>query len=131
MGISPTGQQGMVFGRQIVEAIGMYSTRYKLCGDLDYWCRAMAAGFRFVFYPVEAGKFRLHEGQLSGDTNIPCAVSLRRLSDDFPKKASAAEKLRASLVYRLYNGWRYLDRIMKRGFKTGYQLLESKPSTAR
>ena len=62
MGISPTGQQGMIFGRQVVKAVGFYSTRYKLCGDLDYWCRAMAAGFRFVFYPLEAGQFRVQAG---------------------------------------------------------------------
>jgi hypothetical protein len=127
MGISPTGQQGMVFGRETVEAIGFYSTRYKLCGDLDYWCRAMAAGFRFVFYPLEAGRFRLQEGQLSADTDTTRRELPEIARTYFPRQASAAEKLHAKLAYRLYNSWRYLDRVMRRGFKTGYQLLESKP----
>ncbi|HEY5812123.1 MAG TPA: hypothetical protein VIT23_05680 [Terrimicrobiaceae bacterium] len=129
-GISPTGQQGMIFGRQTVEAIGFYSTRYKLCGDLDYWCRAMAAGFRFVFYPLEAGKFRVQEGQLSGDTQTTRSELAEIASLHFPEDASAAKKVWAKLVYRFYNRSRYWERFMKAGFKTSYQLLESRPRNA-
>lgn len=127
MGISPTGQQGMVFGRQVVERIGLYSTRYKLCGDLDYWCRAMAAGFDFLYYPLEAGKFRVQDGQLSGDTNTTRRELAEIARHHFPEGASAVEKLWAKVVYRFYNSFRYLDRIVKTGFKTSYQLLESRP----
>jgi GT2 family glycosyltransferase len=129
-GISPTGQQGMIFGRRVVESIGFYSTRYKLCGDLDYWCRAMAAGFRFVFYPVEAGKFRIQAGQLSGDTQTTRRELAEIARIQFPRGASICEKWRAKLVYRFYNAFRYLDRCMRSGLKTSYQLLESRaPST--
>ena len=126
MGISPTGQQGMIFGREVVGALGFYSTRYKLCGDLDYWCRAMAAGFRFVFYPVEAGKFRMHEGQLSSDIETTRRELVQITNVHFPREASAVEKLHAKVIYRLYNAPRYIQRITNWGFVSSYQLLESK-----
>lgn len=129
-GISPTGQQGMIFGRQVVESIGLYSSRYKLCGDLDYWCRAMAAGFRFVFYSMEAGKFRIQAGQLSGDTETTRRELAEIARIHFPRGASPGEKWRAKLVYRFYNAFRYLDRFMRSGLKTSYQLLESRPPNA-
>jgi GT2 family glycosyltransferase len=129
-GISPTGQQGMIFGRQVVESIGLYSTRYKLCGDLDYWCRAMAAGFRFVFYPLETGRFRVQPGQLSGDTNTTRRELAEIARTHFPEGASAAERAWAKLVYRFYNSFRYLDRLVTTGLKTSYQLLESRPPDA-
>ncbi|HEY5813343.1 MAG TPA: hypothetical protein VIT23_11920 [Terrimicrobiaceae bacterium] len=130
MGMSPTGQQGMVFGRDVVDAIGSYSTRYKLCGDLDYWCKAMAAGFRFIFYPLEAGKFRVQDGQLSGDTETTRSELAQIAKVHFPKEASASEKLWAKLTYRVYNAPRYVQRIARWGFKSSYQLLESKAPNA-
>ena len=125
IGISPTGQQGMVFGREVVETIGAYSAQYKICGDLDYWCRAMAAGFRFIFYPLEAGRFRLQGGQISSDV---CTLhdELRRITQiHFPKKVPALQRKLAKATYRLYNAPRYFQRIVRLGFKSGYQLLES------
>jgi len=125
MGISPTGQQGMVFGREVVETIGAYSTQYKICGDLDYWCRAMAAGFRFIFYPLEAGCFRLQGGQISGDV---CTLrdELRRIARiHFPKEVPVLQSKLAKATYRLYNARRYFQRILRLGFKRSYQLLES------
>jgi hypothetical protein len=130
MGTSPTGQQGMIFGRTVVEAIGPYSTRYRLCGDLDYWCRAMAAGFRFVFYPVEAGQFRVQKGQLSGDTETTRRELAQIVAQHFPERASRWERLQAKLTYRLYNSSRYLERVVRYGFKSSYQLLESKTPDA-
>ena len=130
LGISPTGQQGMIFGRQTVEAIGCYSTRYKLCGDLDYWCRAMVAGFHFCFYSLEAGQFRVQEGQLSGNTDTTRRELAEIARIHFPRDASAVAKLGAKLIYRFYNCPRYFSRIIKWGFKTSYQLLESKPTDA-
>jgi glycosyltransferase involved in cell wall biosynthesis len=125
MGISPTGQQGMVFGREVVKTIGAYSTQYKICGDLDYWCRAMAAGFRFIFYPLDAGRFRLQAGQISGDV---CTLrdELQRIARiHFPKEVPVLQKKLAKATYRLYNAPRYFQRIVRLGFKSSYQLLES------
>jgi hypothetical protein len=125
MGISPTGQQGMVFGREVVETIGAYSAQYKICGDLDYWCRAMAAGFRFIFYPLEAGRFRLQAGQISGDVHT-LRDELRRIARmHFPKEVPVLQKKLAKATYRLYNAPRYFQRIVRMGFKNSYQLLES------
>ena len=50
-GISPVGQQGMLFGAPVVRALGGYRLEYKLCADLDFWARAHAKGFRFAYYP--------------------------------------------------------------------------------
>ena len=125
MGISPTGQQGMIFGREVVEAIGAYSTEYKICGDLDYWCRAMAAGFRFVFYPLEAGRFRLQPGQISGDARRLRDELQRIVQIHFPTQLPVLQKQLAKTTYRLYNAPRYFQRIVRVGFKNGYQLLES------
>src|SRR4029077_9596748 len=123
MGISPTGQQGMVFGREVVETIGAYSTHYKICGDLDYWCRAMAAGFRFVFYPLEAGQFRVHEGQISGDVST-LREELRLVTNaTFPKQTPSLWKQWAKVAFRIYNLRRYSERILRYGFKSSYQLL--------
>jgi hypothetical protein len=125
MGISPTGQQGMVFGREVVETIGVYSTQYKVCGDLDYWCRAMAAGFRFIFYPLEVGRFRLQRGQISGDVRT-LRDELRRIARiHFPEEVPVLQKKLAKATYRLYNAPRYLQRLVKVGFRSGYQMLES------
>jgi GT2 family glycosyltransferase len=125
-GVSPTGQQGMVFGRNVVEAIGMYSTRYKVCGDLDYWCRAMSAGFRFIFYPLEAGQFRVHEGQISGDVSTLRSELKCVTSANFPRQTAFLRKQWAKVVFRIYNLRRYSERILRYGFKSSYQLLESK-----
>jgi hypothetical protein len=125
MGISPTGQQGMVFGREVVEAIGAYSTQYKICGDLDYWCRAMAAGFRFIFYPLEAGRFRLQAGQISGDVRTLRDELQRITRIHFPKEIPVLQKKLAKATYRLYNAPRYFQRIARLGLKNSYQLLES------
>ncbi|HEY5704448.1 MAG TPA: hypothetical protein VIS96_02625 [Terrimicrobiaceae bacterium] len=125
IGISPAGQQGMIFGREVVEAIGLYSTRYKVCGDLDYWCRAMAARFRFVFYPLEVGQFRVHEGQISGDVST-LREELRLVTNaNFPKQTAFLWKQWAKIAFRFYNLRRYSERILKYGFKSSYQLLES------
>jgi hypothetical protein len=125
MGISPTGQQGMIFGRQVVEAVGAYSTQYRVCGDLDYWCRAMADGFRFVFYPLEAGHFRLQAGQISGDVGTLRNELQRIVRIHFPKQVPVLQRKVAKATYRLYNAPRYFQRIVRLGFKNGYQLLES------
>jgi hypothetical protein len=125
MGISPTGQQGMIFGRQVVEAIGPYSTEYRICGDLDYWCRAMAAGFRFIFYPLEAGHFRLQAGQISADVQRLRDELHRIVRIHFPTPIPVLQKKVAKATYRIYNAPRYVQRIVRLGFKNGYQLLES------
>jgi hypothetical protein len=129
-GISPTGQQGMVFGRSVVEAIGLYSTRYKICGDLDYWCRAMAAGFRFVFYPLEVGQFRVHEGQISGDVSTLRKELKLVTNANFPKRTAFLRKQWAMVAFRIYNLRRYSERILRYGFKSSYRLLESKTPDA-
>jgi hypothetical protein len=110
MGISPTGQQGMVFGREVVETIGAYSAQYKICGDLDYWCRAMAAGFRFIFYPLEAGRFRLQGGQISGDVRT-LRDELRRIARIHFPRGFPFYRRSWQATYCLYNAPRYFQDV--------------------
>ena len=131
-GMSPTGQQGMLFGRPVVEELGGYTLQYKLCGDLDFWARAHAAGFTFHYYPLEVGRFRMQAGQLSGDVGL----TRRELADItarcFPKAVSAPLKLAAKLRYRLFNAPRYVERLRAVGsLATSEQVLASGGKSTR
>lgn len=122
-GISPVGQQGMLFGRPVVEALGGYSLSHKLCGDLDFWARAHAAGFSFTYYPLEVGRFRIQAGQLSGDVALTRRELEAITAACFPVPASGWAKAVARLRYRLFNAPRYLERLRAVGFATSEQVL--------
>ncbi len=110
-GISPLGQQGMLFGRPVVARLGGFSTAYRLCADLDFWARALAAGFPFRTYPWTVGRFRLQPGQLSGDVELTrrelADISARHLPGPTPTGLARAW---GRLRYRLRNAPRYLER---------------------
>jgi hypothetical protein len=123
-GISPLNQQGMLFRRDVVEALGGFDLKYRLCADLDFWARAMAAGFAFRHYPLEVGRFRLRRGQLSGNVALT-----RREQDEITHRAfphmSRARRLFAKWRYRFFNLPRYFARSRTVGWKTSDQLLEA------
>lgn len=66
-GIPPLTQQGTLVRRTCFERLGGFDSRYRLASDFDFWVRAVRNGFSFSYLPVEAGSFRLREGQLSTD----------------------------------------------------------------
>lgn len=109
-GISPVGQQGMLFGAPVVRALGGYSLDYRLCADLDFWARAHALGFPFRYYPFEVGRFRLQPGQLSGDVALTRREQADITARLFPRRASALTLRLARAWYRLTNFPRYLER---------------------
>ena len=74
----------------------------------------MAAGFDFCFYSLEAGQFRVQKGQLSGDTDTTRRELAEIAGIHFPKERQGA-KLRAKVIYRLYNSPRYFSRVHKMG----------------
>ena len=124
-GISPVGQQGMVFGAPVVRALGGYNERYRICADLDYWVRAHALGFSFRYYPLEVGRFRIRSGQISGDVSV-----LRRQVDEitrahYPTPISAAAKRFARLRYRWRNLPRYLGRLRTVGLASSLDVLQT------
>lgn len=109
-GISPAGQQGMLFARPVVQALGGYRLQFRLCADLDFWARAHAAGFRFVHYPWTVGSFRIQPGQLSGDVSLTRRELAEITAECFGAPASPFAQAAARVRYRLYNAPRYLER---------------------
>ncbi len=109
-GISPVGQQGMIFSEPTVRTLGGYRPEIRLCGDLDFWARAYAAGYAFRYYGTTVGRFRLQPGQLSGDVAVT-----KREQDEitwrcFPDVASPLERRVVRTAFRLRNARRYLER---------------------
>ena len=123
--MSPLNQQGMLFSRKCVEFLKGFDLQYKLCADLDFWARAYAGQFPFVYAPYEVGQFRIRAGQLSGNVNL----THNELSDivrrHFPHPISWVHRKIALLSYRLFNLPRYLHRIRKVGLKTSEDVLAS------
>ena len=109
-GISPVGQQGMVFGAPVVRALGGYRPEHRLCGDLDFWVRAHARKFRFQYYPLMVGRFRIQVGQLSGDVGLTRRELAAIAAEQFPAPVPALTRRVAALRYRLANVPRYLER---------------------
>lgn len=121
--ISPLNQQGMLFSRSAVRQLEGFDLSYKLCADLDFWVRALAAGFAFRFVPRELGKFRLRKGQLSADVDLTRAEFRDIVARHLPAPPGDLALLTARLRYRLINFPRYLERFRYRGFRTSEALL--------
>lgn len=128
-GISPMMQQGMLFRRDVVEELGGFDLRYRLCADLDFWLRAYAAGRRFRYSGERVAQFRLREGQLSGDTRLTIGEQDRIVARHLPHRISAPRRCLALLAYRAFNMPRYVGRVRRRGFRTSYSMLQ--PSSVR
>lgn len=123
-GISPLMQQGMAFHREVVDRLGRFDMRYRLCADLDFWLRAYAAGERFRYQPDCIAQFRLRDGQLSAETSVTRAEQDAIVARLLPRQRTSLQRLSTRLLYRLYNLPRYLERCRKRGFRTSYALLQ-------
>lgn len=124
-GISPLMQQGMVFRRAVVEQLGRFDTRYRLCADLDFWLRAYTRGARFRAHALRIAQFRLRAGQLSGDTDMTdreqADIVQRHLTEPVPPLRRQLARWR----YRWCNLPRYVARVRTRGFRTSYEVLQS------
>lgn len=132
-GISPTGQQGMLFGAEVVEALEGYSLEYKLCSDLDFWVRAYAARFRFHYYPLHVGSFRIQPGQLSGDYMLTSRelddITRRHLGG---KALSPVKKRYIRWRYRFLNAPRYFERWKALGrMPTSKDIMETAPTAVQ
>lgn len=124
-GISPLNQQGMLFHRDAVRSLGGFDTRYRLCADLDFWARAMAAGFAFRHYPLEVARFRMRPGQLSGDVGVTVREQAEIAARAFPEAGSRAMQALAKWRYRLCNLPRYLARVRRVGLASSNTILAS------
>ncbi len=122
-GISPLNQQGMLFRRDVVQELKEFNTKYRICADLDFWARALAAGHRFRYYPLEVGHFRIRRGQISGDVNLTIREQdeiARRL---FPSAGDTLGRLLAKWRYRVCNLPRYLARSRTVGWVSSNDIL--------
>lgn len=122
-GISPLMQQGMLFRRHVVHALGGFDQRYRLCADLDFWLRAYAAGHRFRHHAENVAQFRLRRGQLSGDTSVTMREQDDIVARHLPARPGALRRRLVRLAYRAYNLPRYLERVRKQGMRGSYQIL--------
>ena len=123
-GISPLNQQGMLFRRDVVEALGGFDMKYRLCADLDFWTRAFASGFAFRYYSLEVGHFRIRRGQLSGDVALTRREQDEIVHRTFPHMSSLRRRF-AKWRYRFLNLPRYIARSRTVGWTTSDRLLEA------
>lgn len=121
--VSPLNQQGMLFSRAVVEHLEGFDLSYKLCADLDFWVRALVAGFGFRYMPQELGRFRIRTGQLSSDIGRTRTEFREIVAHHFPDRPSASVLIAAQLRYRLINIPRYMERFRHRGLRTSEALL--------
>jgi hypothetical protein len=124
-GISPLMQQGTLFHRPLVERLCGFDTRYRLCADLDFWLRAYVSGARFRYHRRRVAKFRIHHGQLSGDTAVTEREQDEIVRRHLPHPTPLIRRTAARWQYRISNLPRYVARYRLHGFRTSYQLLRS------
>ncbi len=122
-GISLFTQQGALASREVVERLRGFDFSLRLCGDLDFWVRAIAAGYEFRYFPREVAQFRIRTGQLSGD--VPARLAERQnILRHLPlEDISTARLYFARLRFRLLNLPRYAQRIRAAGFRRSNDLI--------
>jgi hypothetical protein len=124
-GISPLMQQGMLFRRPVVDRLGGFDPRYRLCADLDFWLRAYAGGARFRAHRLDVAQFRLRRGQLSGDTAQTEREQTEIVARHLPEPTSPLQQRIARWRYRWCNLPRYVARVKSRGFRSSYEVLQA------
>lgn len=124
-GISPLMQQGTIFRRDVVERLGAFDLRYRLCADLDFWLRALTSGFGFRHHAVTVAGFRLRSGQLSSDTRLTEREQEAIVASLLPARVAPVVRILAKCRYRLLNLPRYVERARMGGLRTSYALLAS------
>lgn len=110
--VVPLAQPGTWLRAAAVKRLGGFDESYRIAGDLDMFSRALAAGMRFRYLPMEVASFRLHAGQLSKDEGVGDQERTRLLTrwKGAPAPASALWRFRRD------NFSVYLDRIRRHGF---------------
>ncbi len=122
-GISPLMQQGTLFEHSLVDRIGRFDLRYKLCADLDFWLRCYAAGAQFRRYPERVAQFRLRSGQLSSNTQRTQAEQDEIVARHLPAPIPAWRRSLGVARFRLYNLPKYLSRLRRHGLRRSYAIL--------
>ncbi|ATC62591.1 hypothetical protein CMV30_00595 [Nibricoccus aquaticus] len=130
-GINPVSQLGMVFGRDLVSECGGFRPEWRLCGDQEFWLRALKSGYSFNYFEGEVGCFRLRPGQLSADT-ARMQEEMRRVTlSHFPERPSALDIFSATWKFRLGNMPRRIRRMLATGFRSNAAMLSAGRSDTR
>ena len=122
-GVSPLSQQGMLFHRDVVRELTGFDTKYRICADLDFWARALAAGFSFRYYPAEMGRFRIRRGQISGDVGLTAREQDEIACRLFPSAGGALRRWFSTAFFRLRNFPRYVARSRTVGWSSSSEIL--------
>jgi len=115
-GLVPLAQPGTVFRREVFERLGGFVESLQTAGDLEFFYRALAAGFRFSFVDVRVAEFRVHGGQISQQIRTrhreTAALTLAaRAVPGWDRRARAAQ-----WRFRWSNLGVYADRLCRHGF---------------
>ncbi len=123
--ISPLNQQGMLMRRDVVYDLNSFDLRYSLCSDLDFWVRALQAGFAFRFTPHEVGRFRIRRGQLSANTALTRSEFRDIVNRHLGSPPGFLALALSRMWYRATNLPRYLERLRISGPKTSEAILQN------
>jgi hypothetical protein len=111
-----------------VNSLAGYNPGWRLCGDQDFWLRALRAGFTFRHRAGEVGCFRIRRGQLSGAvSDVRCEMAaITRVH--FPEMTLPAARAAAWGRFRLRNALRVTERALLSRGKSNARLLASEAS---
>ena len=121
-GISVFTQQGALVSREVTRKLGGFNSSLRLCGDLDFWVRAIEAGCGFKYYPGEVARFRLRAGQLSGDTHRLVEEWYAIVRGIAAEPISPLQLRWARWRFRAMNAARYVQRIRAAGWVRSHDL---------
>ncbi|MFT3830059.1 MAG: glycosyltransferase [Opitutaceae bacterium] len=115
-GVIPLAQPGTLFRREVFDQLGGLDETLRLAGDMDFFGRALAAGFRFGFADAIVAEFRVHRGQLSQQA----AVRVRETEALFAAARATGVWRRGARAARWRFRWRnlgvYVGRIRRHGW---------------
>lgn len=114
-GLVPLAQPGIVFRREVFQQLGGFEESLQAAGDMDFFRRALSAGYRFDFVDAWVAEFRVHGGQISkrvGARHRETEMITRAAREvpDWVRRARAAR-----WRFRWSNLGVYADRIRRHG----------------
>jgi len=121
----PLAQPGTVFRREVFARLGGFDESLRAAGDLDFFRRALTAGFRFGFIDARVAEFRVHGGQISQQAETrhretAALVAAARANPDWARRARAArwrfrwDNLGVYAARLRRHGWVSMERLSSR-----------------
>jgi hypothetical protein len=122
-GLVPLAQPGTVFRREVFERLGGFDESMRIAGDMEFFRRALAEGFRIGFVDARVAEFRVHSGQVSQqvETRHRETDTLMEAARTVPGWACRARAARWRFMWS--NLCVYADRLFRHGFVSMEQLL--------